>query len=84
MLGKAHTLWISLHTALLDAEARHQAPHASSPEVTDTEEGRTQKGVNKEAGQEAKPGKSHGSDEKLPEDLSSELKGLKLGKIEII
>ena len=70
--------------ALLDAEARHQAPHASSPEVTDTEEGRKQKGVNKEAGQEAKPGKSHGSDDKLPEDLSSELKGLKLGKIEII
>lgn len=66
--------------ALLDAEARHQAPHISGRDISDAEAGTKAKDADEGAVHEAKSGEGTVSEEKQPDDISSEMKDLKIGE----
>lgn len=66
--------------ALLDAEARHQAPHISGRDINHAEAGAKAKDADEGALNKAKSGEGTVSDEKQPDDISSEMKDLKIGE----
>eukprot|EP00057_Strongylocentrotus_purpuratus_P002008 XP_003723652.2 PREDICTED: uncharacterized protein LOC100893160 [Strongylocentrotus purpuratus] len=67
--------------ALLDAEARHQAPHISGRDISHAEAGTKAKDADEGALNKAKSGEGTVSDEKQPDELSSEMKDLKIDDV---
>ncbi|XP_063961202.1 uncharacterized protein LOC129268958 [Lytechinus pictus] len=67
--------------ALLDAEARHQAPHISGRDVSYNEPGSKSNDADEVAVKKAEAEEMTASDEKQPRDLSSEMNDLKIDDV---